>query len=90
MCSQLLNTIGLGIDIVGGIFLFIWGPPQPDLGEIERPAIHRVQNIMDDGRTMDEHISERIQKRSYFQRLSRFGMALIIIGFILQLIALWI
>ncbi len=77
MTAQWLNTIGLLLGMAGVLIIFIWGPPQPDLD----PHIKRVLEKQDD-------FTKRLRRRH--EIMSRVGLGLVGLGFLVQLIALWL
>ncbi len=89
MCAQIINSIGLMLDIGGVILLFYYGPPQPNLEEGVGVGLEDA-NPLSNGKTVAEH-NEGIRKtRAKHFSISRFAIAIIAIGFILQLIATWV
>ncbi len=77
MAAPWFNTIGLLLGIVGVAILFIWGPPQPDLD----PHIKMVLEKQDD-------FTKRLRRRH--EIMSRVGLGLVGLGFLVQLIAVWL
>lgn len=80
MTADQANTLGLVLDIVGIIVIFIWGPPQPKLEEGEA--------ILADGKVYDEEDHKIRRRRRIYTALSRLGLILLLAGFALQLIAI--
>jgi hypothetical protein len=70
-----LNLIGLMLNVIGGLVIFKWGPPQPSF---ER---HTLLSIGEDPVRAAEVAA--LERRHYV--MSRVGLALIIVGFVLQL-----
>lgn len=71
--STLVNSIGLGLDVVGAVLLLLFGlPPRLD------PEGH-VRIIAEEVDTSE------IEKASCYARRSRFGVVLLILGFAFQL-----
>ncbi len=86
--SKKLNTIGLMIGIIGVILLFSWGPPQPkfELGI----GIQVEDETVINGITAREHDLIIEKRKERFEKMSRRGLGFIIIGFSIQLVAIWI
>jgi hypothetical protein len=81
-----LNEIGLWLAIGGGVIIFCWGPPQPSFQDYTAVAIE-PGTPLPDGRTAGEAAAEATRQRRLYQRNSRIGLALVILGFILQAVA---
>lgn len=80
MENKILSSIGLLLDIIGVILLFLYGLPSK-VKEDDRGQIYLTVGN-------DEEAANR--ERNRFKRyrfLSRFALALLIIGFSLQIIA---
>ena len=90
MIIQILNTIGLALGIIGVLIIFKWGPPQPDLGEGTNLLAEDDTPINSTGKTSGENDIETMEKRRKYKRRSRLGLFLIMVGFIIQLIAVWL
>ncbi len=75
-CSKWLNAIGLILGIIGVVFIFIWGPPQPSF---EGDAL------------LLESTNEAAlaAKKVLYKRMSRIGLGLIGLGFAFQLWSIW-
>ena len=68
-----LNTIGLFLGMVGVIIIFIWGPPQPNLDP-------QGSLLLEGG--PDKAIE---MQRGQYEIRSRVGLALIFLGFVVQI-----
>lgn len=90
MTSKILNTIGLIIGIVGVIFIFIWGPPQPNLNQGISIGLEDATPIDASGKTVAQQNEEIKKENKKYDRNSKIGLVLIMIGFGLQLIAIWL
>ncbi|HVU07022.1 MAG TPA: hypothetical protein VHG89_00600 [Verrucomicrobiae bacterium] len=90
MSAQILNSLGLILSIIGTIFVFKWGlsrqPQSFSFGLEDNNIISTKWGKMTgkDAKQKDAH--EEIK----YKRLSKSGLSLIAIGFILQLFAVWI
>jgi len=82
---QILNSIGLISGIIGVIFIFIWGPPQPQLEEGVGFGLEDNSAIDESGKTVKEFNEEIRRKRCRHSVFSKLGLFLIFIGFVLQL-----
>jgi hypothetical protein len=90
MTPQVLNTVGLSFGIVVVLFIFIWGPPQPNLESGVSFGLEEKTPIENTGRTVADHNREVAARRKRYTIMSRVGLSLIMIGFGLQLWALWV
>jgi hypothetical protein len=85
--SEKLNILGLTLNILGVIILFIWGPPQPSLEEGFGIGLEGGAPIDDQGTTVDMHDEKVRKKKKRFTCMSRVGLGLVLLGFICQLLA---
>lgn len=75
-CSKALNTIGLVLGMIGVILIFIWGPPQPSFeGD---PLLLESTNE-----------KALAVKKEHYKWMSRIGLGLIGISFMLQSLSVW-
>jgi len=88
MPAHPLAVFGLILGIIGVLMIFKWGPPQPSFQEY---VGWRVEDgtRMPDGRTAKEYGDDARRQRSFYNRMSKIGLGLILIGFIFQLIDAW-
>jgi len=77
MYAKIFSTIGLVTDIIGVILLFMYGLPSKIVG----PPVRIVEQDITD---------EEQNKNSFITKMSYFGLSLLILGFIFQLIGVWI
>lgn len=87
-CPQLLNSIGLVLDMVGVLIIFRFGPPQPNL-ETGIGLGLEDGNVLSDGRTVAQRDREVERARKIHSNMSKCGLTLIFIGFAFQLWAMW-
>lgn len=86
--EETLNTIGLVVNILGVVIVFFYAFPQP---KFEAGGLAVEDNTrMPDGRTAKVHRDEAATKQATYRRWSQFGLALLGVGFVLQLIAVWL
>jgi hypothetical protein len=90
MNSQIPNTIGLGLGIIGVIIVFVWGPPQPQLTPGVSLGLEDGTPIDKTGKTVGEYNQQVIRKRNIHTFMSRLGLILIMIGFAFQIWATWV
>ncbi len=90
MTPQSVNTLGLFLGILGVVLIFIWGPPQPSLQTGISLGIEDATPIDDTGRTVADHNREIEALCRRHMILSRVGLGLIGVGFLLQLVATWL
>ena len=73
--SNIINSVGLGLDIIGVILIFFYG----------------ISPMIDtEGSTfliVETRSETEIKKAKKYKRLSRFGLTLIVFGFIAQIIS---
>jgi len=86
LSPALLNRIGLLLGLVGVILIFVWGPPQPNLEKGVGLGLQEGTRLPD-GRTVAEHDRDVARRRRRHTVLSRVGLGLIALAFVLQLIA---
>jgi drug/metabolite transporter (DMT)-like permease len=89
MTSRLINTIGLVLGIIGVVFIFLWGPPQPNF----EPGISvglEAANVIDaQGTTVAQRDLKVASDRRQYVIRSYVGLAFIGLGFVFQLWAVW-
>jgi hypothetical protein len=88
MCHQIIASFGLILDIIGVVFLFIWGPPAPNMEGSVGLALESG-TVLADGTKVKDMEKEQLRKRVLHTRMSKVGLGLILFGFVLQLIAQW-
>ncbi len=86
---QVLNTVGLSIGIIGVLFIFIWGLPQPNLESGISLGLEDNTPIDETGRTVADHNRETDARRKRNLVMSRVGLGLVLIGFACQIWATW-
>jgi hypothetical protein len=88
LTPQLLNTLGLGLGMIGVFIIFIYGPPQPDL----EPGVSlglEDGTPMADGRTVAQYNADVLKLRARHSLMSKVGLICVFFGFALQLWATW-
>jgi hypothetical protein len=76
--AHAVNSLGLIFDIAGVIIIWLYGlPPQVD----RAGAQHLITEQVDE--------QER-EKAARYDRYSRYGLALLIAGFVFQLVSNWL
>jgi hypothetical protein len=88
MPAHPLAVFGLILGIIGVLMIFKWGPPQPTFQE-NVPLAEELGTPQSDGRTAGEHGDDARRQRSKYNRMSKIGLGLILIGFIFQLLDAW-
>jgi hypothetical protein len=88
MLNQILNSIGLLLNIAGVVLLFFFGPPQPAFEEGVGCGLEDG-NRLEDGRTVAEYNTDVRKLKRKHKVFSRLSLILIIIGFAMQLWATW-
>lgn len=87
--ARILNTIGLGLGIVGVLILFIYGPPQPQLEPGVALGLEDATPIDSSGRTVADLNEEVAARRQRHERMSKLGLGLVALAFLFQLGATW-
>ena len=82
--SKWLNAIGLIFGMVGVVFIFRWGPPQPSF---ERGASFGLEDntALPNGKTVAQNNAEIAAREAHYKRMSQIGLGFIFLGFLLQL-----
>jgi hypothetical protein len=83
--THLLNIAGLVVGIIGVAIIFRFGPPQPNLETGVSIGLLPGTPFGKDGRTVADHNCEVERTRRLHSRMSKVGLALVIVGFALQL-----
>lgn len=88
MPNQIINTIGLLLNIAGVVILFFYSPPQPIFEEGVGIGLEDA-NLLEIGKTVYEYNAGIRRLRRRYEIMSRVALILILAGFILQLWATW-
>lgn len=80
LTSQIVASIGLGLDILGVLILFRFGFPQPSFDE----------GIKIVARDTEGHAEGVKRERRRYESLSTLAAFLIVAGFLLQIAAVWL
>lgn len=79
------SFVGIMVDIVGVIGLFIWGPPtKPMEGEVGLD-IER-ETVLADGTKVADLEDEQLRRKKIHSVMSKVSLGLICLGFIIQLL----
>lgn len=84
--SLWLTRAGLVVGVLGTILLFFWNPP-PSTREGVGSIVVEDANTLEDGRSAGEHRKDQRAQAKESRTMSRFGLGLIAIGFLCQLVA---
>ena len=90
MTTQLLNSIGLLLGMIGVLIIFKYGPPQPNFEAGVSLELEEGTPIDKGGKTVADYNREVARRRKLYSNLSKVGLALIFFGFGLQLWATWL
>jgi hypothetical protein len=82
--EKCFDVVGLIFNMVGVGILFIWGPPQPSF-EGGGGLLLEDANVFADGGTVAQHRADAAVRQVGYKRMSRVGLAFILIGFACQL-----
>jgi hypothetical protein len=74
MSIKIVNTIGLVLGIVGVVFIFIWGPPQPQLEPGISIGLEDATPIDNTGKTVAENNKEVNNRRRIHEVMSQLGL----------------
>ena len=88
--ARALNTVGLLLGIIGVLIIFVWGPPQPSFQTGVSIVVEDSTPIDRTGKTAGEHAGEVLQNEKHYGFMSKLGLGLIMVGFGLQLWAVWL
>jgi hypothetical protein len=89
MQNQILNTIGLLLNIGGVALLFRFALPQPSFEEGVGLGLEDGTPLKD-GRTVAQYKADVRKLKRQYERRSRLALILIIVGFVFQLFATWV
>jgi hypothetical protein len=82
---QWLNEAGLLTATIGGVMIFVWGPPQPSF---EAPGLGLESGTrLSDGRAVRDAEREATWSRCYYRQMASIGLVMIILGFLAQAVA---
>ncbi len=87
--TQIVNSFGLVLGIIGAGILFKWGFPQPSFEEGVDIGLEDG-TVLENGLTVDENNQKVRKEKQQYINISKLGLALIIIGFAFQLLAVWL
>jgi hypothetical protein len=79
-----LNAAGLFLGIVGVVFIFLWGPPQPSFQRGD-PIGASPNTKLPDGRTVAQQDADTVAQEQHYKSMSQIGLGLIFLGFVFQL-----
>ncbi len=87
MSTDALNLLGLASNIIGVVVVFFYAFPQPTFeGHVGLEL--EDATVLEDGRTVAQHKLGAVALRSKYRNRARVGLALLGLGFSLQLVAL--
>ena len=78
---EILNTIRLLFGLVGVAIIFRWRPPLP--------SFERGISLGIVGPQVAEHDAKQSAKEVRYRRRSQLGFTLILLGFAIQILAVW-
>jgi hypothetical protein len=83
-----LNFIGLLLGLIGVLFIFVWGPPQPSFQDYVPIAVEPATPLPS-GKTAADIAAKARADRRLYTAMSRIGLGFIMAGFVLQAVANW-
>ena len=86
--NPLLNSIGLLLNIVGVIMLFVWGPPLPNMEGGVGLGLERGTQL-GDGWTVADEEKKQLKTRKLHSIMSKVALAIVALGFLFQLVSQW-
>jgi hypothetical protein len=86
---RVLTSVGLSLNLIGIILLFIFGFPQPNLSQGIALGLPDA-NEAEPGMTVGEFNKLQKKKKTTYTIVSLLSLLLIIAGMVCQLVALWI
>ena len=89
MLSQIVNSLGLVLNMLGAVILFRWGLPQPSFEEGIGLGLEDG-TVLENGLTVAENDQIAREEKERFTRISKLGLALLFFGFAFQLLAIWL
>lgn len=89
MTSQIITTFGLTLDIIGAGILFFYALPQPSFEEGVGIGLED-NNVLKNGKTVAQHNKELQTQKKRYTIISKTALALLILGFVFQLIGTWV
>jgi hypothetical protein len=89
MLSEIISSAGIILNIIGLIFLFIYGFPQPDFSEGVGLSLEDFTPV-GNGKLVKDIKAEAIKKRKKYKVISILCLIAILIGTLMELIGLWI
>lgn len=90
MLPEIVNSAGLVSNIAGVALAFFYGYPQPSHEEGVGLSLEKATYLEHLGKTVEQLEADTRKQKSRYRFWSRVGLALMAIGFVLQLIATWI
>jgi hypothetical protein len=89
MCTQILNTVGLSLNIVGVAVLFWRAFPQPSFEEDAGVGLEDNTRLPG-GKTVAQQRDQTRAQRTSYACWARFGLGLLVAGWLFQLWATWV
>ena len=89
MAHQLLNTCGLISNMAGVVLLFFYGFPQPTHDEEVTVTVEPHKKVAE-GRIAADVMEETRLRKKFYLSMSLVALLLMVGGFGVQLLALWL
>jgi hypothetical protein len=84
VCAKIINSIGLALGILGAILLFFYGPPALNITRKGGEFLNFYST------PSPEIVAQNKKKYDRYQFFSKLGVVLIFLGFVFQLISVWL
>jgi len=81
--AKWLNAFGLILGMLGVVFIFIWGPPQPSFQKGVSLGLEDA-NPLPNGKTVAQNNADVAAMEKYYREMSEVGLGLIFFGFLCQ------
>lgn len=85
-----LSVIGLSLNMLGVVFAFVWGHPQPDHDTSIAIGMGEPSDdfLMSSGETYRVWLKRKRYRKAQYQVLSKASLGLMFVGFAIQIAAL--
>ncbi len=87
--AEWVNTLALVLNMAGVVLAFVYGYPQPSHEEGVGLGLEDG-TPMSDGRTVAQYNEDIRKQKARYLFWSRAGLAMMFVGFVLQIVATWI
>ncbi|WBM72949.1 hypothetical protein OH773_22155 (plasmid) [Buttiauxella sp. WJP83] len=89
MTPEMLNSIGLFLNIAGVVLIFFYGLPQPSHDEEVSIGVG-MDTVLEDGRSVKSMVDEVRRRKVRYKRRAYLALTLMLFGFLFQLVSVWL